>query len=103
MPSIEKRDTHHVALLGQCDIDEATVIRKELELMIRRAKGEKFTIDFQGLESVSSAILSMMLCCLRIAQAEKCDLAFSNLPPRLYDMARVGGLESMLPLSDHSA
>lgn len=98
MPKIEKRDAHTIALIGPCDIDESVAIRKELELLIRRSKEHAFTIDFEGLESVSSAILSLMLCCLRVAQAEKCELNFSNLPPKLYDMARVGGIESMLPL-----
>ena len=100
IPRIEKESDNSVSLVGQCDIDAAVAIRKELELLIRRCSGAQFSIDFKGLESVSSSILSLMLCCLRVAQAERCELSFRNLPPKLYDMARVGGLESLLPLDN---
>ena len=100
MASITKKSDAHVLLVGECDINEAIGLRGELEILIRRAAGAPFEIGFQELTSVNSTILSLMLSCVRAADAAGCQRSMSGLPQKLYDMARVGGLESILPLTD---
>lgn len=100
MLNIDETNEQKVLLAGESDIDGCIAVRKELELLVRRAANQALDIDFSAVESVSSAMLSMMLCCMRVAEQVKCQLTFSGLPQRLYDMARVGGLESVLPIGE---
>jgi len=73
-------------------------VRAELEHAIEQNASKALTVDLEGLESVSSAILSMLLCGVRVAERTQCDLTYISMPQKLHDMARVGGLESVLPI-----
>ncbi|GEM_PF-1396136 len=100
MASITRKNESYVLVVGECDINDTIALRRELEAYIKKASGKALEIGFQELGSVSSAILSLMLSCERAANKVGCHLSMTGLPQKLYDMARVGGLESILPLAD---
>lgn len=78
--------------------DELLKVRKELESAIKARAGSNLVIDLSDMTAVSSRVLSLLLCALRHAQSHGCTLKFSGISQGLYDMARVGGIESLLPL-----
>mgnify|MGYP000417930105 CR=1 FL=1 len=63
--------------------------------------GAAVNIDLDQLQGVSSTLLSLMLCLLRYSKQRKCELMFLNMPQGLFNMARVGGVESFFPHFNH--
>lgn len=57
------------------------------------------TIDLAGLVATDSAGLALLLEWRRLAQAQGRKLAFTAPPPRLRDLIRVNGLESVFAIS----
>lgn len=53
-------------------------------------------IDVSGIEHVSSVIVAILLSGLRSAKKHSCDLRYVNLSEYLFNIARVGGVESIL-------
>lgn len=56
-------------------------------------------IDFSRVEAVDSAAVSLMLCWLRRAHETHVTLRFSNLPDNLSSLARLYGVDGLLPVS----
>lgn len=90
-----------VVLSGHCHEADLLRFRGELESLIRSCDSNSFTIRLKDLESVSSALLSVLLCCTRAAEQVGCELSLRGMPQKLYDMARVGGIESILPIQEN--
>jgi len=95
--------------LSFSNLDETTLLltgvishQSASEAIIRLSKAvsgyrdKSLTIDLSGLNSVNSVVLSVLLKGLRLAKKDSCKLQYSNLPVRLFNMARVGGIESIL-------
>jgi phospholipid transport system transporter-binding protein len=57
-------------------------------------------IDLARVSSGNSAGLALLLEWLRRARRAECRLGFRNLPPSLRDIARVSGIEPLLPIRD---
>lgn len=66
---------------------------------IQKSKNDDLVIDLEKLTTFNSQVLSLLLCGLRTAHKSQCRVRFDNMPPGLFDMARVGGLDSVLPRS----
>lgn len=71
--------------------------RSELEKYIALSSGKSLKINLSLLDAVSSIVLSMFLCFIREAKQSSCDIVFVNMSQGLFDMARVGGVESLFP------
>lgn len=95
---IEKLSENRIQIAGAFTETDVLSLRPKLESMIVSRASADLEIDLSQLESVSSPLLSMFLCLYRQADASGCQLAYTDLPQKLYDMARVGGVESILPL-----
>lgn len=83
------------ALSGELHGADLLRAREALESAIVE-NGRSTVIDLSGVETVNSQVLSLCLCLVRKASSEKVDLRFDNPPAKLYDMARVGGIEFLL-------
>lgn len=55
-------------------------------------------VDLGKVEAVDSAAVSLLLSWLRRAQRSKVTLSFSNVPDNLLSLARLYGVEELLPL-----
>ena len=88
----------HGALLDQ-EVREAKVF---LSVFIesKAPSCKHINIDVSGLETVSSVVVAFLLSGLRAAQRSSCDLHYKNLPEYLFNMARVGGVETILAGSE---
>jgi len=59
---------------------------------------EKLTIDCSQLERSDSSGLSLLLEWYRAAQLQKMHIVFLNPPEKMVDIARISGLDKILPL-----
>ena len=59
------------------------------------------TVDLGEVTELDSAALALLLTWLREAKAKNRELAFANLPDSLQTIARLYGVDSLLPLSAH--
>jgi phospholipid transport system transporter-binding protein len=59
------------------------------------------TVDLGEVTELDSAALALLLTWLREARAKNRELAFANLPDSLQTIARLYGVDSLLPLSAH--
>lgn len=55
-------------------------------------------VDLAGVHRADSAGLALLVACMRFARQTGQQLRFCNIPTQMLDMARVSGLEDMLPL-----
>lgn len=93
---IEELDSASWSLAGSGGSNEILALRAKLELKISNAQASTLTLSLGSLEAFNSQLLSLCLCLLRHAQTCGVELIFSNTPQKLFDMARVGGLEFIL-------
>ncbi len=89
-----------IALVGRVLDSELAGLRVDFERCIEERRGKDLIMDLQDLDSGGSHVLSLLLCGMRKSERESCKLAFSGMPQGLFDMARVGGIESLLPFED---
>jgi phospholipid transport system transporter-binding protein len=66
---------------------------------LRANGGGALTIDLAQVETVDSAAVSLLLSWQRRAQRDNMNLCFANLPPNLVSLARMYGVDGMLPLA----
>lgn len=57
------------------------------------------TVDLSEVTDMDSALLALLLAWLRDAKTRQRDLAFANLPEALRTIARLYGVDSLLPVS----
>lgn len=82
-----------VSLSGKLANSEILGVRKALEKLIEAHDAPVIVVSLEDLESYNSQILSLCLCLMRKAKSLNVKLEFKKPPERLFDMARVGGLE----------
>jgi len=83
------------------DHSNVLVCRSKLEKCIASSAGKSLKVDLAQLSVVSSVVLSLFLCLIREANKVSCELNFVNMSQGLFDMARVGGVESFFPRLNH--
>lgn len=111
MALVVKRSEDQVSLSGELSDNERfdsvktdknlIHCRTELEVIIETYSGNSLQIDLAQLNVTSSMILSLLLCLSRAANHASCELKFVNMSRGLFDMARVGGIESFFPHLNH--
>ena len=83
------------------DHSSILMCRSKLEKVIALSSGKSLQINLAQLNAVSSVVLSLFLCLIREANKVSCELTFVNMSQGLFDMARVGGVESLFPRLNH--
>ncbi len=83
---------------GEVDFATAAAIRREGEELINRAP-DAFVVDLGGLDSTHSVALSVLLRWLAVARQQNKACRIERIPAKLLDVARVSGLDQVLPLS----
>ena len=85
------------------DGDDSSILkcRSKLESVIISSSDKSVQVNLAQLDAVSSVVLSLLLCLMREAKKASCELKFVNMSQDLFDMARVGGVESLFPCLNH--
>ena len=93
MYSITTLDDDSLSLSGDIVRTELVEVRASLENLIEAQDAPRVVLHLKDLASYNSQILSLCLCLVRKARGLNIELEFKDPPQRLFDMARVGGLE----------
>lgn len=96
MITVSTDDNAIMHLQGTVEHFEAVACKDLLRKCISENLDENMIIDLSGLESVSSITLSFLLFGLRSAKLLDSQINYQNMPPALFNMARVSGIESIL-------
>ncbi|MGI0115640.1 STAS domain-containing protein [Zooshikella sp. RANM57] len=88
-----------IKVSGCLEAANAVVIEQQgRDLMTSTNTVTAWQIDLSGIVSCSSVGLSVLLCWLRFSRKCSYQLKFVNMSADLFDLARVSGLDSVLPL-----
>lgn len=96
---IDRREGNCFALSGQLGPDSANGIRAEGEAIIASIEGT-VCFDLSGVVRCNSAGISLLLCWMRVANQQGKTIIFQQMPLRMLDMARVSGLDEVLPIEN---
>jgi len=94
-------DENILVLKGAVNADNVMAIRKEGEDIISKLSTGG-VIDLFAVSSAGAVTLSLLLAWLRAAKSRNVSLVVRRMPDRLFDMARVSGLELVLPFESSS-
>ena len=87
-------------LFGVLDHRTGPALRETGRALIRKAERTSLHIDCAGVEKSSSVGLSLLLSFMRDAKKQGCDVSISGLPRDMQQIAKVSGLQDVLPLAD---
>lgn len=73
-------------------LDDATALFQQA--------GEQFSVDLADVTRADSSGLALLIDWMRSARRDNQQLSFRRIPAQLLEMARVSGIESLLPLSE---
>ena len=91
-----RREGHKMTVSGPVTLANATGVLEAGRQHL--AEGVK-SIDLGEVSELDSALLALVLAWLRDARAAKRELTFVNLPEALQTLARLYGVEELLPLA----
>ena len=95
--SVQQVSPGRVALEGCLDRHTVKPLRVSFSAMLKTSDNH-IDIDLAKVGRSTSVGLSLLLCCARKAKAEGKTFTFLNMPNALFEMARVSGLDDVLPL-----
>lgn len=99
-PAILKRLSASAwALSGEVTTLNAVALRQDGERLLKDAATE-VVVDLMGISRSTSAAISVLLCWMREAERLNKQLQFANMPDKMFDVARVSGLDAVLPRAE---
>ncbi|UVE18570.1 STAS domain-containing protein [Pseudomonas sp. LS44] len=98
--SIRQAEAGVLRLEGVLDYRSGPQLREEGGRLIRAAEGAELLLDCSAVEHSSSVGLSLLLAFMRDAAALGKRLVFRGLPQDMRKIAKVSGLDEVLPLQD---
>lgn len=90
-------------VVGVLDYLSGPALREQGRALIKRASIDPLLIDCSAVERSSSVGLSLLLCLMRDAKATGRRIQIVGLPKDMLDIARVSGLDRVLPLATETA
>lgn len=81
------------------ELDFTTVVRLFDDVQPLLGAGADIRIDLQGITRSDSAGLALLIEWMRAAQRLGKPIQYLNIPPQMLAIARVSGLDQLLPLS----
>jgi len=97
LASLSRRDDGRYALRGELGFNTVSALLKHSGEMFEG--GEAITVDLDGVTRADSAGLSLLIEWWRQARSQGQEIRYINLPEQMLAMAKLGGLEELLPVS----
>ena len=91
-----RREGRRITVSGAVTLANAARLLEEGRQHL--AEGAR-TVDLGEVTELDSSALALILAWLRDARAAKRELAFANLPPSLQTLARLYGVEELVPVA----
>jgi len=95
--SIVQADNHRFTAVGVISVDNAMEWVKQGEVAMGQVGGS-IQFDLSGIQQTSSVGLSVLLSWMRSARKRSIELSFTGMPSAMFDIARVSGLDDVLPI-----
>ncbi|PIE41505.1 MAG: anti-anti-sigma factor [Gammaproteobacteria bacterium] len=99
---IQQQDSHTALVSGVIDVTTATGLKSEGEALLKKLENT-VVIDLSGIEHSDSVGVSVLLVWMRAAARLDKNIQFRDMPPKMFDVARVSGLDAVFPLIYSSA
>jgi len=100
---LEKSNDQTAAVLrlsGYVGLDNCVEVVQEGEQQLRNCRqGERVALDVGGVENAHSVLLSVLLRWLTSAELQKLQMSVIGLSGKMFEVARVSGIETVLPIS----
>lgn len=94
---LSRQDNGTVELTGQFDHHSILAVKAEGEAIIKSLSEQPYRVDLSGVEATDSVFVALLLSWLRFCEARSVAMELVGAPKRLLDMARVSGVDSVLP------
>ena len=98
MAKLEKVSLDHYLLKGELNFKSVPELWEKNKNRLFSNKLEELTIDCSQLQRSDSSGLALLLEWYRTAQLQKMNIVFLNPPEKMVDIARISGLDKILPL-----
>ena len=92
-----------ISVSGTIDVTNAVAVRVSGERLLAASQEASIEVDLASLEQSGSVAISVMLCWMRLAKSNGKTLEFTNMPNKMFDVARVSGLDEVIPLRAESS
>ncbi|GAB4392437.1 MAG: hypothetical protein Tsb005_06430 [Gammaproteobacteria bacterium] len=99
--TLQRRDNQHIVLSGDLTFDTVLAAQRQARLLFTSAT-KQLVIDLHAIARSDSAGLALLLDWLRLAKHHQMNLQLMNVPAQLLAMAKVCGLDGILPLMENS-
>jgi|TARA_B110000495_G_C22926468_1_gene541455 phospholipid transport system transporter-binding protein len=96
-PRITRKSDQQLQVSGCIDFDNALDLKQQGERLISKA-ADHCQIDFSDVSRAGSAALTVLFSWLRHAANLRKTIEFTNLPDDLLGVAKVSGVDQILPL-----
>lgn len=96
--AIQQQDDHSYLIRGELNMQTVPDMLKQAEPILADGR-EELVFDLQGISRTDSAGLALLVEWMQAAGQQQTRITFRNLPTQLRDIARVSGLEELLPLA----
>ena len=97
--AVSWQEPNLLLLSGEVDFESVESARTQGEQLIDRSPAS-FAVDLSGLSSAHSVALSLLMRWYAYARQKGKALHIQGMPAKLFDVARVSGLETVLPLAE---
>lgn len=98
MASIRDCGDGLLAVTGELSFDSVAALREQGNTLLAAGSGP-CRVDLAGVSFGSSAGVSLLLCWVREARARGRALQYLNLPAGMVEIARVTGVDDLLPVA----
>jgi len=96
---LEKVSMGHYILKGQLNFDSVPELWNENKSLLFDDESNTLEINLSQLERSDSSGLAILVEWYREAEQRNKKITFLNMPAQMYDMARISGLDEILPLT----
>ncbi|MBU6949985.1 MULTISPECIES: STAS domain-containing protein [unclassified Hahella] len=92
-----------LSIAGTVDLSNVADLLAEGEKAVQSADAASpLRIDVSLVENAQSVLISLLLRLVAAAEAKGLNVSVSGLSGKMFDIARVSGVETVLPLADES-
>lgn len=95
---VDPQDPERVTVSGELSFASAPVLLEQGAALLA-GHGGRIRLDLGGVTRADSAGLALLIEWLRIARRRQLAIEFRNIPPQLLAIARVSGLDRILPVA----
>ncbi|MCU7800684.1 MAG: STAS domain-containing protein [gamma proteobacterium symbiont of Lucinoma myriamae] len=100
---LEKISQGHYILKGQLNFKSVPVLWSKNRTLLFADEADTLNVDLAQLERSDSSGLALLVEWYREAELQDKKIIFYNLPSQMYDLARISGLNEILPLEKRAS